>query len=93
MRINNMKKIDVLLVALGIMSAISVVYLLLSVLTILAFNVIFVEQMMIFPIRLNASSILSIAWFLFLIGQVTGKNNNFFVNQIERQNFTRKGKT
>lgn len=87
-----MKKIEILLTALGVITAIFVVYLLLSVLTILSFNVIFVEQMMIFPIPMKLSSILSIAWFLFLIGQITGKNNNFFVNQIERQNFTRKGK-
>ena len=88
-----MKKTEILLTALGVLTAICVVYLLLSVLTILSFNVIFVEQMMIFPIRLNVSSICSVAWFLFLIGQVTGKNNNFFVNQIDGQNFTRKGKT
>ncbi len=85
-----MKKTELFLVAFGIISAITVVYLLLSILTIMAFNVIFVEQMMIFPIKLNASSIFSIAWFLFLIGQVTGKNNNFFVNQIERQNLTKR---
>jgi len=85
-----MKKTELFLVAFGVLTAIAVVYLLLSVLTIMAFNVIFVEQMMIFPIKLNVSSILSIAWFLFLIGQVTGKNNNFFVNQIERQNLTKR---
>ena len=87
-----MNKIELFLTILGVISGICVVYLILSMLTIMAFNVIFVEQMMIFPIPMKLSSILSIAWFLFLIGQITGKNNNFFVNQIERQNFTRKGK-
>lgn len=83
-----MNKVELFLTILGVISGICVVYLILSMLTIMAFNVIFVEQMMIFPIPMKLSSILSIAWFLFLIGQITGKNNNFFVNQIERQNLT-----